>query len=159
MLRQMEAQAPHDRKLAYLMLRFTLGLSILMHGLVRLPHLSAFADGLVKLFAETPLPAAMVRPFAIRLVPIETIVGLLILVGLGTRWSLLLGALTVAPLVFGTALRSDWDTLAIQMLYAFIYAVLIATRDDNTYSVDQLIRRYKNLPTIGDEKEIFDCKR
>ncbi len=152
MLRQMEAQAPHDRKLAYLLLRFTLGLSILMHGLVRLPHLSAFADGLVKLFAETPLPAAMVRPFAISLVPIETIVGLLILVGLWTRWSLLLGALTVAALVFGTALRSDWDTLAIQMLYAFIYAVLIATRDYNTYSVDEMIRRYKNLRTIGDEK-------
>jgi len=152
MPRQMDAQAPHDRKLAYLMLRFTLGLSILMHGLVRLPHLSAFADGLVKLFAEAPLPAAMVRPFAISLVFVETIVGLLILLGLWTRWSLLLGALTMAALVFGTALRSDWDTLAIQMLYAFIYAALIATREHNTYSVDDMIRARKISRTIGDGK-------
>ncbi len=141
MLRHMDAQAPLDRTLAYLMLRSTLGLSILMHGVVRLPHLRVFADGLVKVFAETPLPAAMVRPFAVSLVFVETIAGLLILLGLWTRWSLLLGALTMAALVFGTALRSDWNTLAIQMLYAFIYAALIATREYNTYSVDGMIRR------------------
>ncbi len=130
-----------DRRLAYLMLRFTLGLSILMHGLVRLPHLNAFADGLVKFFAETPLPAAIVRPFAVSLVFVETIVGLLILLGLWTRWSLLVGALAMAALVFGTALRSDWNTLAIQMLYASIYAALIATREYDTYSLDVLIQR------------------
>jgi thiosulfate dehydrogenase [quinone] large subunit len=135
----MEAQAQHDRKVAYLLLRFTLGLSIFMHGLVRLPHLSAFADGLAKLFAETFLPAAIVRAFGVSLVFVETIVGLLILLGLWTRWSLLLGALTMAALVFGTALRSDWDTLAIQLLYAFIYSALIAAREHNTYSVDALI--------------------
>jgi thiosulfate dehydrogenase [quinone] large subunit len=130
-----------DRKLAYLMLRFTLGLSILMHGLVRLPHLGAFADGLVNLFVETPLPTAMIRPFAVSLVFGETILGLLILLGLWTRWSLLLGALVMVALVFGTALRSDWNTLAIQMLYASIYAALIATREYNTYSLDVLIQR------------------
>ncbi len=137
----MDPELVLDRRLAYLMLRFTLGLSILMHGLVRLPHLSAFADGLVKFFAETPLPAAIVRPFAVSLVFVETIVGLLILLGLGTRWSLLLGALTMAALVFGTALRSDWNTLAIQMLYASIYAALIATREYSAYSLDILIQR------------------
>jgi thiosulfate dehydrogenase [quinone] large subunit len=52
---------------------------------------------------------------------------------------LLLGALTMAALVFGTALRSDWNTLAIQMLYALIYAALIATREYNQYSLDARI--------------------
>src|SRR5260370_40705710 len=109
--------------------------------LVHLSHYSALADGLEKLIVETPPPAAMVRPFAVSLVFVETIVGLLILLGLWTRWSLLLGALTMAALVFGTALRSDWNTLAIQMLYASIYAALIATREYNTYSLDVLIQR------------------
>jgi thiosulfate dehydrogenase [quinone] large subunit len=130
-----------DRKLAYLMLRFTLGLSILMHGLVRSPHLSAFADTTVRFFAETPLPAIIVRPFALSLVFVESIVGLLLLLGLWTRWALLVGALSMASLVFGTALRSDWNTLAIQMLYAFIYAALIAAREYNFYSVDAVIQR------------------
>ena len=67
--------------------------------------------------------------------------GLLLLLGLWTRWALLLGALTMASLVFGTALRSDWNTLAIQMLYASIYAALLAAREYNSYSVDALIQR------------------
>jgi thiosulfate dehydrogenase (quinone) large subunit len=130
-----------DRKLAYLMLRFTLGLAILMHGIVRLPHVHAFADGMVKQFAETILPAAIVRSFALSLVIAEAIVGLLLLLGLWTRWALLLGATLISALVFGTALRSDWDTLAIQMLFALIYGALLAARKYNSYSVDALIER------------------
>lgn len=141
MLAAADPGASLDRKLAYAMLRFTLGLSIFMHGLVRLPHLRAFADGTAKLFMDTPLPAFTVRLFAVGLVLVETAVGLLILLGLWTRWALFLGALTMAALVFGTALRSDWDTLAIQLLYALIYAALIATRGYNAYSLDALIVR------------------
>jgi thiosulfate dehydrogenase (quinone) large subunit len=137
----MDTQPSLDRKMAYLMLRFTLGLSILMHSLVRLPHLTAFADGMVKLFRETLLPAIIVRLFALSLVFVEATVGLFILLGLCTRWALLVGTLSMASLVFGTALRSDWNTLAIQMLYASIYTALIATRQYNAYSLDALIQR------------------
>ncbi|MGC1416511.1 MAG: DoxX family membrane protein [Candidatus Acidiferrum sp.] len=137
----MDSQAPFDRKLAYLVLRFTLGLSILMHGLVRLPHLTAFADATVKLFVATPLPAILVRLFALTLVFLETAVGLLLVLGLWTRTALLLGALLMAFLIFGTALRSDWSTLAIQLFYAFLYATLLAAREYNSYSIDALIHR------------------
>ena len=129
-----------DRKLAYLVLRFTLGLSVFMHGLVRLPHLNAFADGLVKTFSDTPLPTLLVRPFALVLVFVEAIVGLLVLLGLWTRGALLVGSAPMAALIFGTALRSDWNTLAIQLLYAAIYAVLLAARSYNAYSLDALLR-------------------
>lgn len=135
----MDSGAVRDRKLAYAMLRLTVGLSILMHGLVRVPHLGAFSDSTAKLFMETLLPAFTVRLFALSLVFVETAVGLFILLGLWTRLALLLGALAMAALVFGTALRSDWNTLAIQMLYALIYAVLIATREYNQYSLDARI--------------------
>ncbi len=137
----MDSQAPFDRKLAYLVLRFMLGLSILMHGLVRLPHLTAFADATVKLFVATPLPAILVRLFALTLVFLEIAVGLLLVLGLWTRTALLLGALLMASLIFGTALRSDWSTLAIQLFYAFLYATLLATREYNSYSIDALIHR------------------
>ncbi|MFZ0522592.1 MAG: DoxX family membrane protein [Candidatus Acidiferrales bacterium] len=130
-----------DRKLGYLVLRFTLGLSIFMHGLTRLPHLQEFADGLVKMFADTPLPTMLVRPFGLGLVFVETTVGLLLLLGLWTQEALLVGSATMAALVFGTALRSDWNIVAIQLLYALIYAVLLAAREYNAYSLDALIRR------------------
>jgi thiosulfate dehydrogenase [quinone] large subunit len=130
-----------DRKLGYLVLRFTLGLSILMHGLVRLPHLQAFADGLVKMFGDTPLPAMLVRPFGFGLVFVETAVGLLVLVGLWTQEALLVGSAAMAALIFGSALRSEWDTVAIQLLYAAIYAALLAAREYNAYSLDAVLWR------------------
>jgi len=130
-----------DRKLGYLVLRFTLGLSILMHGLVRLPHLQAFADGLLKMFGDTPLPAVLVRPFGFGLVFVETAVGLLVLLGLWTQEALLVGSAAMAALIFGTALRSDWDTVAIQLLYAAIYAALLAAREYNAYSLDAVLWR------------------
>jgi thiosulfate dehydrogenase (quinone) large subunit len=137
----MDAQSFLDRKLAYLTLRFTLGLSILMHGLVRLPHLTAFADATLKLFAATALPPIIVRSFALSLVFVETIDGLLLVLGWWTRWALLLGALSMTSLVFGTALRSDWETLAIQLFYASIYAALIAAREYNSFSLDALFQK------------------
>lgn len=42
-----------DRRLGYATLRAILGLNILLHGLVRIPTLGAFADGLVQGFADT----------------------------------------------------------------------------------------------------------
>jgi thiosulfate dehydrogenase (quinone) large subunit len=137
----METTPALDRHLAYLVLRFTLGLSIFMHGLVRVPHAGAFADSLVKLFAETPLPQNIVRTYALALVGAETVIGLLVLVGLWSRWVLLIGAAMMASLIFGTALRSDWNTLAIQLLYVLIYAVLIAAAEYNRYSLDAVLRR------------------
>jgi thiosulfate dehydrogenase (quinone) large subunit len=136
----MESPALLDRKLAYLLLRLTLGMSLFIRGVGRLAHLGAFADGLVKLFAQTWLPAFLVRPFALGLMFVETIVGLLLIFGLWTRFALLLGALSMIALVFGTALLADWNTQAIQMLYALIYAALIATREYNSYSVDARIQ-------------------
>jgi thiosulfate dehydrogenase [quinone] large subunit len=148
----MDSGALLDRKLAYVMLRFTLGLGILMHGLVRLPHLSIFANDTAKLFVDTPLPVSAVRLFAVGLVFVETLVGLLVLLGFWTRGALLLGALTMAALVFGTALRSDWNTLAIQLLYALIYAALIATRQYNAYSLDARIAPQGSSRRIEDTK-------
>ena len=112
-----------------------------MHGLSRLPHLQEFADGLVKMFADTPLPAMLVRPFGLGLVFVEAAVGLLLLLGLWTQEALLVGSAVMAALVFGTALRSDWNIVAIQLLYAVIYAVLLAAREYNAYSLDALMRR------------------
>ncbi len=74
--------------------------------------------------------------------------GLFVLLGLWTRSALLLGALIMAALVFGTALLSDWNTLAIQMLYAVIYAALLALREYNDYSLDALIADRGSAPTI-----------
>ena len=89
-----------DRQLAYAILRLTLGVNILLHGLVRLPHFGSFADGLVQAFAKTPLPPQVVRPFVLVLPLAETVVGLLLKLGLWTRFALVGGGLLIAALAF-----------------------------------------------------------
>ena len=144
----MQSDVPLDRRLAFAFLRLTLGLNILMHGVVRLPILSAFVAGLVKKFAETPLPALAVKAFAYSLPFEEGLVGLFLVMGLWTRSALFLGALIMAALVFGTALVSDWNALAIQMLYVVIYVALLAFQEYNDYSLDALISVRRSAPTV-----------
>jgi hypothetical protein len=43
-----------DRELAYGILRFTLGINILLHGLVPLTNLESFAVNILHLFTKTP---------------------------------------------------------------------------------------------------------
>jgi thiosulfate dehydrogenase [quinone] large subunit len=68
------------------------------------------------------------------------VLGTLITVGLFTRWALTLGGLLITALIFGTALRSDWATVGIQMIYSITYYLLLVNRTDNRFSVDALLR-------------------
>lgn len=142
----MQDEVSLDRRLAYSFLRFTLGLNIFLHGAVRLASLSAFASGVVKQFAETPLPAFAVKGFAYGLPFVEGLLGLLLALGWLTRLALVLGSLAMTALVLGTAMRGDWNVLAIQMLYVLIYVALLAFREYNAFSMDALILKRRGGP-------------
>ncbi|RKG93775.1 MauE/DoxX family redox-associated membrane protein [Corallococcus terminator] len=128
-----------DGEAGYALLRVTLGLNILLHGVLRLVGgPGAFADSLVKAFTGSLMPSALVRPFALVLPFAETLVGALLLVGLLTRPVLAAGGLLMMALVFGTALRGEWETLSVQMLYVGFYAALLGTARFNRLSLDRL---------------------
>ncbi len=132
-----------DRKLAYSVFRITLGINILIHGAGRIlgPGAGAFATKMAGEFTGTVLPYGLVHLFLLVLPFAEAILGGLITLGLLTRWALTLGGLLIAALVFGTALRSDWNIVGIQMIYAIIYYLLLANVADDTFSVDALLGR------------------
>ncbi|MBV9506544.1 MAG: DoxX family membrane protein [Acidobacteriia bacterium] len=140
-----------DRKLAYFLLRFTLGVSIFFHGVTRLPHLGMFANTIVKQFADTPLPAFLVRQFAVSVAIIEAITGFLLITGCCTRWALVVGILTMASFIFGNSLIADFPTVAIDLTYTAIYAVLLAALEYNSISVDMtLLKGLSRSPrTLG----------
>jgi thiosulfate dehydrogenase (quinone) large subunit len=96
---------------------------------------------MVKEIANAVLPAMVGRPFAIGIVFVEAIVGLLVQLGPFTRAALILGSATMAALIFSTTLGSDWNTVAVQLLYCAIYAALMAAREYDAYSVDAFLRR------------------
>jgi thiosulfate dehydrogenase (quinone) large subunit len=128
--------------LAFLLLRLTLGINICMHGVSRIAAGPAtFANSLVSIFQNTPLPVWSVHIFGLILPWAEAILGVLLLMGLWTLPALVCGALLILVLTFGTTLRQDWNTAGIQLIYAAVYAALLALNRWNDYSLDRLLSR------------------
>jgi thiosulfate dehydrogenase [quinone] large subunit len=124
------------RVLGYTTLRLAIGVSMLIHGLVRLPKYSAFVDATMKLFAHSPLPAfARITP------PVETVIGLLVFFGFATRVGLVVGGLWMVFLIFGSTLIENFDIVGIQLLYSLIFFQLLQHLDHNNISLDFLIRK------------------
>lgn len=143
-MQQMAPRNATDIALAYGLLRATLGLNIFFHGVSRIAQGPAvFANALVPMFARTPLPAGLVRGFGLSLPWAETLLGFLLLIGFRTRLALIGGALLILVLTFGTTLRQDWETAGLQLIYAAIYAALLAFHERDTLSADALLSRKK----------------
>ncbi len=135
------ATAQSDRRIAYALLRAIIGVNLAVHGITRLiagPH--AFAASLLNMFHATPLPPWLVAAFGLVLPWIEAVLGVLILFGLATRYALIAASITILALTFGSTLRQDWESAGLQLIYAAIYAALLAFRSENVYSLDGMRR-------------------
>jgi thiosulfate dehydrogenase [quinone] large subunit len=71
---------------------------------------------------------------------LEAILGLLVLIGLRTRVALIAGSILLIVLTFGSTLRQDWQSAGLQLIYASIYAALLAFLNNNKCSLDALLR-------------------
>jgi thiosulfate dehydrogenase [quinone] large subunit len=66
------------------------------------------------------------------------LVGLFLILGLFTMWSLIGGAFLIMVLILGTAARQDWNTVGTQTLYGLFYFFLISRLHDNCFALDNL---------------------
>ena len=141
MLGTQDADWYSDGSLAYGLFRFTFGLNIMMRGVVRIAMgLPAFQTYMLTQFKDVPvMPPAFLIPFATVLPFVETLIGLCILVGFQTRTALILGALMIAGLTFGTMLRQDFTIAWLQLDYAIAFFILIALRSWNLISLDAMM--------------------
>jgi thiosulfate dehydrogenase (quinone) large subunit len=122
-----------ERALAQALLRWTLGFNLVGHGLNRLGHPRQFADGMANDFAHTFLPRALVLAIGWMLPFLEPLIGALLVTGFLTRWALLVGALSVVALSFGTALLGRWEVLTEQLVYAVVYFLLLSRLEYDRY--------------------------
>jgi len=133
-----------DERIAYAFLRFIFGLNICFHGLTRLlgDH-QAFLAYLIKSLAPAVLvPKAAIPPLAVVLPWVEALVGLLLLLGLFTRISLIAGFLVMILLMAGVTLAQDWTTASLQLMYCLIYFILLTFLSRNHFSLDSLLRHW-----------------
>jgi len=121
-------------------MRLAIGMSFFGHGLVRLPKIRTFSDGIVEMFQDAMIPLVLVRYFTLVLPVVEFSVGLLILVGLFTRQALAAGAVVMLFLIFGTTLIENWGGIPSQLIHAFFFAVLISHLQHNSRALDHVLR-------------------
>ncbi len=112
--------------LAYWGLRFSFGLSIMVHGAIRFPKWSAFANGMAGQFEGTLLGGFPALLFAYAIPPIEAIVGLAILLGSRfIRWGAFAGCLLMGSIMFGTCFLEKWDLLPSQLIHLALFYVIL----------------------------------
>jgi len=73
----------------------------------------------------------------------ELIIGLLLIFGLFTKRALLLGALLITVLVFGSGIKENWNVMSSQMIYAIFFFILSYCIDFNKFSIDSLQQKAK----------------
>ena len=122
----------------YLLARLPMGLSFFGHGLIRITKLNEFSDGMVKQFSKSVLPEGFVSAFGHALPFLEFITGLLILLGLFTRFGIVLGAAIILALIFGSSIIEQWNAVFTQLLYGAYFALLYYFEPCNRYSIDGL---------------------
>ncbi len=130
-----------DASIAYALLRLTFGVNIGMRGLMRVVRgTDGFTAFLLKQFEVTYLPPAMIVPFGHVLPWVELALGVLLILGLWTRPALIIGALMMTSLTFGTMLiGTDFYLALLQLTYAGFWFLLLALRSWNGLSLDAMM--------------------
>ncbi len=120
----------------YLLARLPIGMSFLGHGLERLPILAKFSNGMVASFGKSFIPGVLVLPFSLGLPFVELLLGILLLLGLFTRFATVLGVITMLALIFGSTSLGQWDGVFIQLMYSAYLVLLYYFLPYNTVSID-----------------------
>ncbi|KFF21941.1 DoxX family protein [Chryseobacterium sp. JM1] len=126
-----------NKNTAYFLLRVSMGVNLLGHGLARIPKLSVFADGMTKSFEKSWLPQPFVHLFSITLPFLEFVIGAMLILGFKTRIINFAGAGLIIALLFGSSTIENWEAMGIQMIYALFFYILISRQEENCYSLDQ----------------------
>jgi thiosulfate dehydrogenase [quinone] large subunit len=121
---------------AYLLARLPIAISMFGHGLERIPKLQGFSSHLVVQFSKSIIPAALVTPFSYALPFLELLTGILLILGLFTRFSCILGVLIMLVLIFGSSMLEQWENVFTQIIYGAYFALLYYFAIYNRYSID-----------------------
>jgi thiosulfate dehydrogenase [quinone] large subunit len=130
-------------RITYLLARLPVAMSMFGHGLERLPKLEGFSNHMVQQFNNAMLPLALVEVFSHVLPFIEFLTGILLIIGLFTRFATILGVLIMLALIFGSSMIEQWENVFTQIIYGGCFALLYYFASYNYYSVDQLFAKKK----------------
>lgn len=108
-----------DFKTIFFFLRLPVAVSLLGHGLVRLPKLQAFSEWMLKTMEQSAIPETLILPFSYFLPVAEAIAGLLLLINYKTKYTLYAGLTLMSILIFGSSSIENWSAIESQLLHSF----------------------------------------
>lgn len=142
-----------DISLAYVLLRIIVGINYFNHGFSRLGNIPGFVDAMAGAMAGAWMPEPWVRITAFLVSPVELIVGLLLILGLFTRISLIAAFILMAILMYGVTIVQNWDTASSQLIYNIVLFILLAGLGYNRFALDHVFfggdRRQASDPSEG----------
>lgn len=128
-----------------LLMRLSLGVLFLFAALGKFMApggIGGVAQKMQETFASTWLPSFLVVPYVHVLPFVELAVGILLLLGLCTRWAFLLSGLLLISLAFGMMVQQQHAVVANNLTYVLMAAAGIwLSARDNPVSVDRVIAR------------------
>src|SRR5215467_13886561 len=141
-----------DRAWAILFARLVLGLIFFMAGVMKVFQLGPLnhARKYFLPFADTFLPVWSLWAMGVVIPFVELIGGALVILGLRTREALVALGFVLAVVTFGHLLKEplyEFHTHVIPRLVLLLF-VLVMPREDDLFSIDYLLRRWKSRDTV-----------
>ena len=131
------AGSPTNLQISYFLFRVLVGVNLFFHGFMRvLTGVSAWEIPQAAAFADTFLPMPLVHLSLYSIPYVEVALGALIILGLFTRWALIVGLMLMLALLFGHLVRQNWSGAHTVMHYGLYYCILLALLGQNWMALD-----------------------
>ncbi len=130
-----------SKSLAYALLRIALGVNFLGHGAIHIYNgIGQFAATTAEHMAKSPLPHGFVLGFGYAIPVIELLLGIALILGVGTRIALAAGAVFMMALTLGVTSNQQWDVASEQLIYSLAFFVLLFSIEHNALALDTRLR-------------------
>ncbi len=114
-----------DFKTIFFFLRLPIAISLAGHGLVRLPKLQTFTEGMVKSLEKSAIPEALITPFGYVLPFLEAIIGISLLIGFKPKLTIYSAFALMSILILGSSSIENWSAIEAQLLHSlYLFALL-----------------------------------
>ena len=114
-----------DFKTIFFFLRLPVAISLAGHGLVRLPKLQTFTEGMVKSMEKSAIPEALITPFGYVLPFLEAIIGISLLIGFKPKLTIYSAIALMSILILGSSSVENWSAIEAQLLHSlYLFALL-----------------------------------
>ena len=105
-------------KTNFFFLRLPIAISLLGHGLVRLPKLPAFSNWMLSTMEKSIIPDFLLIPFSYVFPILEFLIGLSLLIGFRTKYSIYAGLFLMSIFILGSSSVENWGAIETQLLHA-----------------------------------------